>query len=77
VIDNPNQVTAPIEARSLFEIYQGQLPYNASSELRDWMSHFDQQQVRGLCLTAFRYAVKLCLDQAVNGEPESMQELKV
>jgi hypothetical protein len=45
-------------------------------EIKDWYYSIEFKDIRQASLKAFRYAVKLTFDQAIEGEPQSFEELK-
>lgn len=51
------------------------MPSGTQLEMKEWFYAADFDDILQACIKAFRYAVKLTFDQAVEGEPQSFEEL--
>lgn len=60
---------------SIFELYRGDLPRSTQIDVRNWFLHSSRIKLREICLRSFRSAVKLTIDQYIEGEPQSLGEL--
>jgi hypothetical protein len=60
---------------SIFDIYRGELPHSTQIDVRNWFMNPGRLKLREICLKSFRGAIKLTVDQAIEGEPQSLGKL--
>ena len=71
------EVTVPnLTLKSLWDLFNGELPLNIPKESRDWLLDPSKTKLRLLVLKAFRFSVKMVIDEMIQGETESMNELE-
>lgn len=76
-IVTPNNVVPNMTIASIYDTYRGDLPFSIQSDCRQWFMHIFRTDLRKTCLKAFRSSIKLTVDQAIEGEPQTFEELQV
>jgi hypothetical protein len=73
---SPENLDVSLTPSLIFELFKGGLAPGNPREIKDWYYDTEFKYLRQASLKAFRYAVKLTFDQAIEGEPQSYGELE-
>jgi hypothetical protein len=75
IIGSSSDLEVRITPNSIFDMYRGDLPHSTQISVRNWFLDPSRIKLRELCLRSVRSTVKLTIDQAIEGEPESLGAL--